>query len=267
MNTYLFAWNPTVWKWTDLEPAIEELNKTGSVTELWSCSSYKKVKPGDRAFLVRVGKSPKGIIASATIISSPCFSEYRSGEPKSVPRMRVMLDFDVLLNAEKDPILTLELLKQGKLSLQNWTPQASGISVRPELVEELESVWFDFLTTQNIRFHPFAPEEPGNFSEGTAIQIIQTRYERNPFARASCIKHYGYSCTVCQFNFERYYGELGKNYIHVHHLTQIAMVGTTYKVNPIKDLRPVCPNCHAMLHRKNPPVTIDSLKALLKIKL
>jgi 5-methylcytosine-specific restriction protein A len=59
MNTYLFVWNPTVWKWTHLELSIELLNKTGSFAEPWSCSSYKKVKPGDRAFLVRVGKSPK----------------------------------------------------------------------------------------------------------------------------------------------------------------------------------------------------------------
>jgi 5-methylcytosine-specific restriction enzyme A len=127
MNTFLFVWNPEVWKWINLEQCIEQLNETGSVTEAWSCSSYKKVKPGDRAFLMRVGKPPKGIIASASIISNPFFSEFRSGEDKAVPRMRVMLEFDVLLNAEKEPILNLELLKQSNLSKQNWTPQSSGI--------------------------------------------------------------------------------------------------------------------------------------------
>ena len=72
----------------------------------------------------------KGIIGSATVISKPFYSEFRSGDDIVVPRMRVILDFDILLNAEKEPILTLDLLKQGKLSTQNWLPQASGISIR-----------------------------------------------------------------------------------------------------------------------------------------
>ena len=94
----------------------------------------------------------------------------------------------------------------------------------------------------------------------TDNQITQTRDERNPYARGVCIKHYGYICFVCVFDFEKRFGELGKNFIHVHHLTQVATVGKTYEVDPIKDLRPVCPNCHAMLHRQNPPLTIEELK-------
>jgi 5-methylcytosine-specific restriction protein A len=266
-NTYLFVWNPEVWKWIHLEQSIEQLQKTGSVTEAWSCSSHKKVKPGDRAFLMKVGKSPKGIMASATIISNPFFSEFRSGEDKAVPRMRVILDFDVLLNPDKEPILTLERLKTSNLEKQQWTPQSSGISVRTEHIDELEAVWFDFLKTQNIRHNPylaFDNEKQKTFTEGTVSQVTQTRYERNPFARASCIKYYGYSCSICEFDFEKHYGELGKNFIHVHHLTQVAAIGKPYQVDPIEDLRPVCPNCHAMLHKQSPPLTIVELKMRLK---
>jgi 5-methylcytosine-specific restriction protein A len=267
MNTYLFVWNPAVWNWTHLEQSIELLNKTGSHSEAWSCSSYKKVKPGDRAFLVRVGKSPKGIIASATITSNPFFSEFRSGEDKAVPRMRVMLEFDILLNAEKEPILTLDILKQGKLSSQNWLPQASGISIRPELVDELEAVWFDFITTQKIRHNPFTTadiEDQTIYIEGTPNQVTLTKYERNPFARKACIAHYGLSCSVCDFNFEQVYGDIGKTFIHVHHLTQVAKVGKQYSVDPIKDLRPVCPNCHAMIHKRKEAIAIEELKLLLR---
>ncbi|MPR31936.1 HNH endonuclease, partial [Salmonirosea aquatica] len=54
------------------------------------------------------------------------------------------------------------------------------------------------------------------------------------------------------FNFERYFGEVGKGFIHVHHVNQISSIGNEYNVDPIKDLIPVCPNCHAMIHsRKN----------------
>jgi 5-methylcytosine-specific restriction protein A len=101
-------------------------------------------------------------------------------------------------------------------------------------------------------------------SEGSVTQITQTRYERNIHARNECLKYFGYSCVVCDFNFEKYYGTIGYKFIHVHHLTQVATIGKEYSVNPIIDLRPVCPNCHAMLHKQNPPLTIEELKELLK---
>lgn len=264
INTFLFAWNPDKWKWTTLEQSIEQLENSGKVTERWSCVSHKTIKPGDRAFLVRLGSEPRGIFAAGYVVSEPFLSKHWSGEDKDV--YRVLIDFEVLLNPEKEPILTLDILKTGNLEKQQWTPQSSGISIKPELVEELEAVWFDFLTTQNIRLNPYAPldnEETKTYTEGRANQITQTRYERNPHARVACINHYGYSCSVCEFDFEKRFGELGKNFIHVHHLTQVATVGKTYKVDPIKDLRPVCPNCHAMLHRQNPPLTIEELKIWL----
>lgn len=264
VNTFLFVWNPDKWNWITLEQCIEQLENSGKVTERWSCRSHKIIKPGDRAFLARVGSEPRGIFAAGYVASEPFLSKHWSGEDKDV--FRVLIDFEVLLNPDKEPILTLDILNTGNLEKQQWTPQSSGISIRPELVDELEAVWFDFLTTQNIRLNPYAPtdnEAKKTYTEGTANQITQTRYERNPFARAACIKHYGYSCSVCEFDFEKHYGEIGKNFIHVHHLTQVATVGKIYEVDPIKDLIPVCPNCHAMLHKQNPPLTIDYLKSQL----
>jgi 5-methylcytosine-specific restriction protein A len=264
INTFLFAWNPDKWKWTTLEQSIEQLENSGKVTERWSCVSHKTIKPGDRAFLVRLGSEPRGIFAAGYVVSEPFLSKHWSGEDKDV--YRVLIDFEVLLNPENEPILTLDILKTGNLEKQQWTPQSSGISIKPELVEELEAVWFDFLTTQKIRLNPYAlsgNEETKTYTEGTANQITQTRYERNPHARVACINHYGYSCSVCEFDFEKRFGELGKNFIQVHHLTQVATVGKTYQVDPILDLRPVCPNCHAMLHRQNPPLTIEELKIWL----
>ena len=264
INTFLFAWNPDKWKWTTLEQSIEQLENCGKVTERWGCVSHKTIKLGDRAFLVRLGSEPRGIFAAGYVVSDPSLSKHWNVEDKDV--YHVLIDFEVLLNPEKEPILTLDILKTGNLEKQQWTPQSSGISIKPELVEELEAVWFDFLTTQNIRLNPYAPsdnEETKTYTEGTANQITQTRYERNPHAKVACINHYGYSCSVCEFDFEKRFGELGKNFIHVHHLIQVATVGETYQVDPIKDLRPVCPNCHAMLHRQNPPLTIEELKIWL----
>jgi len=109
----------------------------------------------------------------------------------------------------------------------------------------------------------FLPEEivsPRLYREGTSKQIFVNAYERNLEAREKCIEHYGYMCTVCSFDFEKVYGVVGKGFIHVHHLVPLSEVRQEYHLDPIKDLRPVCPNCHAMIHRIQPALTIEQLK-------
>lgn len=265
MNTYLFVWNPNKWNWKNLEQSIEQLADTGKVAEKWSVASHKSIQPGDRAFLARVGVNPKGIFAAGFVSTTPFLSRHWSGKDKDI--FRVMIDFEVLLNPNIEPILTLDILKIGNLAAQNWTPQASGISIRPELVDELEAVWFDFLTTQNIRFNPFIPSDNENqkiYTEGAPNQVTLTRYERNPYARKICIEHYGCTCVVCGFNFQDKYGEVGKDFIHVHHLTKIAEIGKPYRVDPINVLRPVCPNCHAIIHRRKEPYSIEEVKQFIE---
>ena len=101
--------------------------------------------------------------------------------------------------------------------------------------------------------------------EGKTRQVNVNIYERNPIARQQCIEHYGCECFVCGFDFEKTYGQLGKSFIHVHHMREISSVGSEYSVNPIEDLRPVCPNCHAMIHRKRPAYSIEEVKKRLTI--
>ena len=264
MKTFLFAWNPNKWDWTTLEQSIEEIKKTGKITDKWSVVSHKKIKPGDRVFLMRLGKEPKGIMASGFVSSSPFLSKHWGGEDKLV--YRVMIDFEVILNPDIEPLLSLDILNKGKLKKGLWTPQSSGIEIIPEIVDELESVWFDFLITQNIEHNPFKTTEvDGNqvYMEGNPNQVVVTKYERNPFARKTCIEYYGYTCVVCDFNFESVYGELGKDFIHVHHLNPVSSVGEEYKIDPIKDLRPICPNCHAMIHKRKKPYSIEEIKGII----
>lgn len=102
------------------------------------------------------------------------------------------------------------------------------------------------------------------FLEGKTKTIIINAYERNAKARETCIAHYGLNCQVCTLNFTDKYGEIGKDFIHVHHIKEIAKIKKQYEVDPINDLIPVCPNCHAMLHKKNPAYTISEMKELIK---
>jgi 5-methylcytosine-specific restriction protein A len=100
-----------------------------------------------------------------------------------------------------------------------------------------------------------------SYSEGAAHKITVNAFERNPQARAACLAKYGYSCAICSFDFKKKYGVIGEGFIHVHHTKPLAMIRSEYKINPIKDLVPVCPNCHAMLHTSEPPLSVSELKA------
>ncbi len=106
-------------------------------------------------------------------------------------------------------------------------------------------------------------QDNDNLVEGAKKQVIVNAYERNLMAREQCIGKYGYDCFVCGLNFMQRYGEIGKNFVHIHHLKPLSEIKAEYKIDPVEDLRPVCPNCHAMLHMKNPPYNIDEIKNCL----
>ena len=103
-----------------------------------------------------------------------------------------------------------------------------------------------------------------NLYEGAKTQIYVNSYERNRRARNECVRHDGAKCIICGFDFEKTYGELGRNVIHVHHLKPLNEIGEKYDVDPIKDLRPVCPNCHVIIHKSKPLYSIDEVKAMIK---
>jgi 5-methylcytosine-specific restriction endonuclease McrA len=113
-----------------------------------------------------------------------------------------------------------------------------------------------------------APEElpsgSAEYVEGAARSILVNAYERNRQAREKCIQHYGRTCTVCDFDFGARYGQQAMGYIQIHHVVPIARVRKQYRLNPISDLRPVCPNCHAVIHRREPPFSIDEVKQMLR---
>lgn len=88
-----------------------------------------------------------------------------------------------------------------------------------------------------------------DLSEGALTQVSQTKHERKRTLRQLCLKHFGATCQACGMKFETVYGEIGKGYIEVHHLSPISQTDGEHKVDPQKDLVPLCANCHAMIHR------------------
>lgn len=98
------------------------------------------------------------------------------------------------------------------------------------------------------------------FFEGIKKTVTVNTYERNPQARRKCIEHWGLNCQICGFNFEENYGIWGKDFIHVHHIKPISEINKEYEIDPVKDLIPVCPNCHAMIHRQVTALTIEEIE-------
>ncbi len=114
---------------------------------------------------------------------------------------------------------------------------------------------------------PSIPEEiPADeeFEEGSVTQVLVNRYERDPAARAKCMEHYGTSCFICDLTLADQYGAEIQGLIHVHHLTPLSSVGERTRIDPVRDLRPVCPNCHAVIHSIRPPRTIEQVRKMLR---
>jgi 5-methylcytosine-specific restriction protein A len=163
----------------------------------------------------------------------------------------------------------LDLTTRDNATYQYWHVLAYGQpdgrqfvwQLRPELVEALHQL--RLLTAKEL---PLAEEVSGaaELFEGAKRQVFVNAFERNTTARQLCVRHYGARCQVCGFDFESVYGAIGAGFIHVHHLRELSEIGSAYKVDPVQDLRPVCPNCHAMLHRESPALTIEALKTRLR---
>lgn len=133
--------------------------------------------------------------------------------------------------------------------------------LKPELIVALEQ-------TGQTGVEQFPEEIPTDgthvLNEGLKKTIIVNTYERNSRARIECINYWKPICSVCNFDFKKKYGNFGAGFIHVHHLTPVSEIGEMYQIDPIKELRPVCPNCHSMLHKQNPPLKIEELKEIIK---
>lgn len=254
MNAYLYAWNPRRWKWADQPEAICRIGDGEQYDICWSCGNTKKIVVGDIFFLIKLGVESKGVIGCGYISSLPYplphWDENKAKQGLSALRT------DLLFKAlSEKPIISIEQLNE-RYPAYNWLPRVSGLPIPEPIASELfleiqQSPVFGFSisTTSEVRL----------YAEGKSKKVTSKTYDRNPHARQACIEHYGYTCCVCGFNFKKAYGALGENYIEVHHLKPVADMAKEYLIDPIKDLRPVCANCHRMLHKQRPPLTVEEL--------
>jgi 5-methylcytosine-specific restriction protein A len=103
--------------------------------------------------------------------------------------------------------------------------------------------------------------------EGLESFELVRKYERSRYNRALCLKYYGFVCRGCGDKLEEKYGPVGANVIHVHHIVPVSLMNGSYQLNPVTDLIPLCPNCHNIVHRTNPPMLIEELNSLTRFKI
>lgn len=163
-----------------------------------------------------------------------------------------------------DPSRTVNIFWRTDSNVPQFTYAGLGIPFDIQNASPVEVIWA-FRTQQDISTYIGTDEvSSGVLREGLTKRVIINLVERNPQARKECLDFYGPECQVCGFSFEERYGFLGRGYIHVHHLIPLSTIGGEYQVDPITDLRPVCPNCHAMIHIIRPAMSLDELRNLLE---
>jgi|tagenome__1003787_1003787.scaffolds.fasta_scaffold20693878_2 5-methylcytosine-specific restriction protein A len=261
MATILMTWNPAGWHTDAYDEWVERTQSGELVPEPWSVANRRYgVDRGDRALLLRQGDAGRGLVGIGAIQCPPYEDGHWSGDGRTAWYVDILWSEFLPL----DRMITVAELEAAAPEFGWRTVYASGRTVPDGTASRLEDMWRNRTLVGRV---PTPSEILDNviLLEGSRQEVITTRYERNPEARRRCLEHYGYACRVCGFDFQAVYGDLGRGYAHVHHIEPLHTLGAEHEVDPVMDLRPVCANCHYMLHRSEDPIlTPDELRDRLR---
>jgi hypothetical protein len=148
MTTYLLTWNPKNWHWAELARTVARVRAGRLIPDQWSCARSHRIRKGDRLFIMKQGKEPRGIFGSGWATSNAFEDGHWSDSSSSPFSMYVQLKWDALLDPENEPILPRDVLNRGRLSRMFWDAQSSGNHISDEVAAELERVWAGFLESK-----------------------------------------------------------------------------------------------------------------------
>lgn len=261
MRAFLVTWNPRKWHWQELDRQVLAVQRGEVVADQWSCGNRRDISPGDRLFLLRQAVEPRGLMASGWATSSVFQAEHwdkaRAASGRSANYVK--LRFDRLLDPESG-VLPIETLRSGSTSGVNWSTQSSGILLSPDGARQVEAAWAKHVGSAAEL------DEEISLLEGAQRQRLVLHRHREQVLRARKIQQVLAAnsgrliCEVaaCGFDFLKVYGELGREYAHVHHLLPLGNRKQPSRTE-LSHLAVVCANCHAMIHRGGQCRPIDSL--------
>ena len=99
--------------------------------------------------------------------------------------------------------------------------------------------------------------------EGAKSARIVNAYERSEKNRRAVLRQRGYRCEACDVLLEERYGDVAKGYAHVHHTKPLSEIKDGYIPDLKSDFAVLCPNCHAVAHRRKPPLAVARIRAEL----
>jgi len=140
MTTYLFAWNPKYWGWPELSRQIRRLHQRGHVDVRWASGRIRAIEPGSRAFMVRLGVPPKGIIGAGVTLVAPTPGPHwvESKAAAGIPALYLTLRLEVL---RAEPLVTFDDLARPPFSRFRWGIRSSGTRLPSTLADALETLW------------------------------------------------------------------------------------------------------------------------------
>jgi 5-methylcytosine-specific restriction protein A len=189
--------------------------------------------------LLLLGVHGPGLLGHGVVLSD----RQESAADRDATKFTVQVAFDALLPLG-DQVPT-EVLTAAVPGLASHNAGAESVELGPGDELNIRDLWARFGPGQET--DPTQPA-PGTYPATAVARVAVNRYERDPEARRACIAHRGSNCAACGFSFEAVYGEIGADFIHVHHLVPASQLGSNYRLDPLTDLVPLCANCHAMAH-------------------
>jgi len=236
-------------------------------------SNMRRVKPNDIIF--HLDQDKKSIIgysyaASNYIIYEIEDEQYYLIDLVNYQNLKITIDVDTFLNNPqyKEQLKRIKANHEVFFQERNNKYYIKQGGYLTALSEELIHL-FNSNLKKIDNFDNFNNFDEENFPEGNTIYKIHKSKERSSKViklakqRFKAKHNNELFCECCNFHFTKTYGEIGHDFIEGHHIQPISDIEDE-RLTKIDDIILLCSNCHRMIHRKRPWLTVDKLKTLLK---
>jgi len=255
----ILEWDARAWSRWDYRAAVEQAATSGRTLQQWEVGDVLNILPGTEAWLLVRGSTDAatGLAGHGVVMSGP-HGSWRPAEAGSASRY-ITVAFDAFLPFGEQ--IRPDILQEAVPDMPWGESMDTPVTLLLESAEPaVRHLWQEYGPP---------PGRPGRLVPGThppdaVSAAIVNRFEQDPNARRLCLAFHGTSCAACSFSFEVSYGQIGSDAIDVHHLVPPALLGPDYELDPVADLIPLCPNCHAVAHHGvRSPRSVAELRNIL----
>jgi HNH endonuclease len=115
----------------------------------------------------------------------------------------------------------------------------------------------DYVNGGDIEFPEGRGKQQRHFSRERSRRLVQ-------LAKARFKTRYGrFYCEACKFDFAENYGDMGDGFIEAHHNVPVSELKAGAKTK-VSELSLICSNCHRMIHRRRPWLSVAKLRELIR---